>query len=240
MFGLERLGRRNSRLLFPIKLSVYQPIWIQARWALVGVITTNIQARGYVYLITATAGLEALALVAAAEIVFRPVGLLVTAWGRVSQPRLAELAGHNDIDEYYRIVRYALGILLLANLTLAIGLYITWATVESLLYGERYEDIGYLVIGWGIVVFIASVRAVFSSCLQALKKFRPLATATIVGSAVFLSSALFVLAFLGFRFILISLISAELVTLIYVLAAFFKHRPSANLQYAAATKTCAT
>ena len=238
MFGQKKGHKHSSKAGFQMNFRGYQPVWIQSKWALVGVLTTNIQGRGYVYLVTATAGLKALALVAAAEIVFRPVGLLITAWGRVAQPRLAEVAGRNDTYEYYRIVKFALLTLTMANVVLAAGLYLAWPTIKSLLYGERYQDIGYLVIAWGLVVFIASIRAVFSICLKSLKKFKPLATATIAGSAVFLLSALFILTFLGFRYILISLIAAELVTLLYVLTAYFKHRPVTNLQYVRGSKSC--
>ena len=239
-FGQKEARASSSTRLWPPKMVNYHPIWSQSKWALVGVVTTNIQGRGYVYLVSAAAGLEALAMIAAAEIVFRPMGLLVTAWGRVSRPRLADLASQSDFVEFHRIVGIALLGFFLSYGVLCGAVWLGWNLIEEYLYAERYSEMGSLVGGWALVVFIGSIRAIFSNSLQSLKRFKPLATATILGSVVFLATALVVLPNLGYRRILICLAVAELVSLFYIYFEYRKFAPSKNKQLNAESKSWAT
>jgi len=239
-FGQSAARASSSTRLWPPKIDNYHPIWVQSKWALVGVITTNIQGRGYVYLISAAAGLEALAMIAAAEIVFRPIGLLVTAWARVSRPRLAVLASQSDFVEFHRIVRIALLGLFLSYGVLCGVVWLGWNLIDEYLYLERYNEMGSLVGGWALVVFIGSVRAIFSNSLQSLKRFKRLATATVFGSLSFLASALVILPIFGYRRILVCLAVAELVSLFYIYIEYRKFGPSKNRQFGTESKTWAT
>ena len=114
-----------------------------------------------------------------------------------------------------------------------------WNLIDEYLYLERYNEMGSLVSGWAVVVFIGSVRAIFSNSLQSLKRFKRLATATVFGSLSFLASALAILPIFGYRRILVCLAVAELVSLFYIYIEYRKYGPSKNLQFDTESKTWA-
>jgi len=239
-FGENKTGILFSLTSFSLDLNAYRPIWNQAKWAFMGVVTTVFQGRGYVYLVTATAGLEAMASVAAAEIIFRPVGLLVTAWARISRPRLAALATESHFSDFNQILKYALLALFIAYAIVCGVIWLMWNAIDRTLYFGRYEGMGFLVAGWSLVVVLGSIRAIFSNALQSLKLFKPVAIATVVGSVAFLASAALVLPILGHRYILASLALAELVSLTHVLIQFRKYRRGKNWQFISDTGSSAT
>ena len=50
-------------------------------WSLAGVFANHVQSRSYVYIATSLAGVASLATINAIGLLFRPVSILVNAWG---------------------------------------------------------------------------------------------------------------------------------------------------------------
>ncbi len=56
-------------------------------------------------------------------------------------------------------------------------IYFAWTPLQIFIYGDRYEGIGWIVMGWAAVTLVESPRFILGISLQSLKRFKPLAFA---------------------------------------------------------------
>merc|ERR1711879_116038 len=61
-------------------------VWHKARWTLVGVLTTELHSRSYLFLTGSFFGTAAVGTLQSARIPFGPLSLMITAWSRFSRP----------------------------------------------------------------------------------------------------------------------------------------------------------
>ena len=64
-------------------------IWGKARWTLVGVLTTELHSRSYLFMTGSFFGTGAVGTLQSARIPFGPLSLMITAWSRFSRPLLS-------------------------------------------------------------------------------------------------------------------------------------------------------
>ena len=79
--GWRLTTRRSS-------LRRYKPIWREVRWSLVGSTTTLLQSQAHSFLVTSFFGPAAYAPLAAGQVIFGPVRIMMTAWTFVMQPEI--------------------------------------------------------------------------------------------------------------------------------------------------------
>lgn len=177
----------------------YGTIWRgHARWALLGVITTEATANAHVYLITLLQGPAVFAPIAASALLMRPVNVAQNALSDFERPQMATLiAGrrHREIRRSLVAFLLALGTIWLGTVAAAA---LVFAVNPRLLFPPAY-DTHFLIVAAGLWSAVAALRLVQipeSTLLQAAGAFRPLAMASLwssIGSVV----AVFVLILLA-------------------------------------------
>ncbi len=198
--------------------AIYMDVWRhQARWALLGAITTEIQNRGYIFIVGGFFGTAAVGMLQAANVVFRPVGLLVQSWARIARPLLALrlAAGETSSAQRFTHLSALSFVVLTALFTGAIAA--AWPLLEQHIFRGGYSGIKPLVILWGIATAVTLLPAAYSIEAQGLSKFRELSAASIIGAlASALALAVVVLAG-DFEWSVSAIILGQIASLIVIL-----------------------
>lgn len=181
-FSVGRIG--PLRGLVAETRRVFTEQWKEIRWSLVGVVTTEIQNRGYVYIAAAVIGPAAVAQLQAGRIFFGPLNLLTSAWARVARPQLAGLLARRDADGFDMTLRRAVQAFSLFNLIFLVVLWMTWPQLSALVFDGKYEDMGIVVAAWGAANVAFQCRSCLGIGVQAMRRFRELSMATIAGASV--------------------------------------------------------
>ncbi len=164
--------------------SSYSLIWADARYGLVGAIATEIQDRGYVFLVGLLRGEAAIGVLQAGRILSAPLSLAGTAWGRVARPRMTRMIAAGDLAGARReLVRGLIGLTLLAG-AVFLALALTWPWIEALLLRGRYEGISTIAAVWAGHAFVVVLSTAISFHLQAQERFQELARVSLVSSVV--------------------------------------------------------
>ena len=162
----------------------YRRIWADARWALLGSSTTIVQAQAHSLLVTLAAGPEAFAPLAAAQVLFGPVGVAINAVQNVMRPELAATIARGNRKAV--VVASVVSTALLAGAVIAFGAILAgaWPWVADALYTQKYhaQPMAGIALGCGVVALCRAVYTQPSSVLQALRRFRTLALGTIGGA----------------------------------------------------------
>lgn len=180
-----RLG--PLRALIADMRQVFRDQWREIRWSLLGVITTEIQNRGYIYIAAAVFGPAAVAQLQAGRILFGPLNLISGAWARVARPQLAGLIGHADAAGFDTVLGRAMRGFAAFNLLFLASLWMAWPLLSPLVFHGKYPDLEYLVAAWGIANIAFQCRSCLGIGVQAMRRFRELTMATIAGAAVSLA-----------------------------------------------------
>ncbi|PXA84196.1 hypothetical protein DMC47_41270 [Nostoc sp. 3335mG] len=183
-FGATMI-RRQMQAISLRSLCGYRPIWRgHARWAMLGVLTTEATANAHVYLITLLKGPAAFAPIAASALLLRPVNVAQNALSDFERPQMATLIAGQRIREVLRSLtafRLALAAIWLGTVGIAVSVF---AIDPHLLFPPAY-DASFLAIAaclWAIVAALRLVQIPESTLLQAVGAFRPLAMASLWSS----------------------------------------------------------
>mgnify|MGYP000016899369 FL=1 len=167
----------------PLSTSLnYSSTWKQSRWSLIGVMTTELQNRSYIFIITTFFGLEVLGIIQAGRVFFGPLNLLISGWGRVVRPVLAKLYQNNNIAKFKKIINISYLSFLLVNIAFGFFIFLFWDVINSNLYDNKFDNILQIVIQWGVVNLFLHIRSVSSVGLQATNRFDLLSFATVIGA----------------------------------------------------------
>ena len=215
LVGLLSMRRVTNLLSFrDISWTNYAPIWKQAKWSLVGVIAQHLKDRGYVYLVTTLGGFEAAGILAATAIIFRPVGMALTAWSRVARPQLARAAAHQEYKDMWRILRMSTAGFVLGFFALCLLVYLSWPLIDRHLFSQKYGQVNWIVVQWAISAAVAGLVAIAGIVLTSLKMFKELTMAVLYGSAVAMMAIPAVTLSLGYEFVPLGVIFGSIVTLV--------------------------
>lgn len=160
----------------------YKPIWVQARWSLIGAITTELQNRGYVIFVGAIFGATLVGFIQAGRVFFGPLNVITSAWTRVAKPTLARFHGEGQQTEFFRLTHLGAIGFLTFNVAFGLALWAAWPWLSTYLFENKYLNIEVVVIQWALVTLIFHVRSSYSTAVQAQNRFKELAWATIWGS----------------------------------------------------------
>lgn len=164
-------------------LLAYRQFLPQTRWAFLGGIAAELQARGYVFGVQVLRGVAANGMLQASRIVLSPIEMIGIAWGRVSVPRLAALVRAGRTDEAWAATR--LNVMLMAGFALCylLAVLLVWGWIESLVFGTRYPRMWEMVVAWGGFALVASGTRCLEWMFQAMERYRELAVLGLVNSA---------------------------------------------------------
>jgi O-antigen/teichoic acid export membrane protein len=175
-------------------IGTYRRISGEVAWSLAGVFANHVQSRSYVYIATSLAGVASLATINAIGLLFRPVSVLVNAWGASALPHLASALANGRIGEFDRAMVKALGGAALASVAIGVGLWFAWPPIERYLLAGKYGDGVLLLLPWAAASGASMLRYVGSVGLAAAREFKFLATAqTICGALAAGATAGFIL-----------------------------------------------
>lgn len=182
-FRLHGAGRKWFVLS---RISSYNKIWEQSRWALAGSLTTLFLAQAHSVIITSTNGPNAYAPLAAGFVLFGPVRVALLTWQNMVKPELAVALSESRQDAVRKQIRITTFLMAAAVLALALFLYLLWPWIHEFLYAEQYADEPMaLIVGlWSIITLFAASYNAPAAALQAMRDFRILAMASIYGAVI--------------------------------------------------------
>ncbi|MDV3482257.1 lipopolysaccharide biosynthesis protein [Sphingobium yanoikuyae] len=197
--------------LYPIR--EYRHVWReQSRWALLGIVTTEMAVNGHIYVVTTLAGPAAFSPIAIATLAWRPAMTIITAMTLLERPRLAAAMAAKAIERVKSIrrqLRYIFYSVFVLNLSLI---------ACAMIFFKKYFDKGkydITVIGtamalWMCVIFVRTVRTQDSVFLQAAREFRPLAMTSVIAAPVSLVLAAFMTQVFNPLFSIVGIILGEI------------------------------
>jgi O-antigen/teichoic acid export membrane protein len=175
-------------------LKTYRRIGKEVAWSLVGVVANHAENRSYVYIATSLAGMASLAAINAVGILFRPVSVLVAAWGQSTLPRLSAALANGRLVEFDRLVRRALFATALGSVAVGGVLWLLWSPIEHFVFADKYPDGILLLLPWAASSGASVLRYVSSIGLTAAREFKFLAKAqTVCGVLAAAATAGFIL-----------------------------------------------
>jgi O-antigen/teichoic acid export membrane protein len=175
-------------------IATYRRIAHEVGWSLVGVVANHAENRSYVYIATSLAGMASLAAINAVGLLFRPVSVLVSAWGQSMLPHLSAALASRNIGEFDRLLYCALLATALGSLAIGIVLGAAWGPIEHYVLADKYPDGILLLWPWAAASAASVLRYVASTGLMAAREFKFLAKAqTVCGVLAAAATAGFVL-----------------------------------------------
>jgi O-antigen/teichoic acid export membrane protein len=180
-FCVQVRGEGGKRRLFQGGwIATYRRISGDVAWSLGGVVANHIQSRSYVYIATSLAGMASLAAINAIGVLFRPVSVLVNAWGLSALPQLSAALANGRIAEFDRLLTRALAATAAASIAIGVVLWLAWPPIEHYLLADKYSDGALLLLPWAAASGASLLRFVGSTALMAAREFKFLATAQTV------------------------------------------------------------
>ncbi|MCD2314917.1 hypothetical protein LQ954_02000 [Sphingomonas sp. IC-11] len=208
---LARPGRQSWRF--------YRGVWqSRSRWALLGVLASEAAANTHVYLVTLTSGAAAMAPLAAAALLLRPLNVVQNALGEYERPQMARLIAAGKTSELRRTVRLFFWVLMLgwlAAVALAIGVL---CLAPHLVFPPDYDlDLVRLAtLSWISVTLLIMMQVPANIMVQASGGFRQLARTVIWSSLVNVAAVVIALVFFAPVWTIVAMALGWLVDLVLV------------------------
>ncbi|PTS88572.1 MULTISPECIES: lipopolysaccharide biosynthesis protein [unclassified Caulobacter] len=182
--GLVLATRGQGPLPGTRELAAFSGYARQSGWIFLGVSSTELLTRFYVFVVAGWYGAAALASLAATQQLLRPIPLLASSWGMVAR---ADLARRRDAGQWRAFSASTL-LALLGGAVVAVlwtfMIYEAWPLITEHLFGGKYAEDGWMVLLWGISAALGFGQVVVSAALQVLRAFKALALANTAASLV--------------------------------------------------------
>lgn len=155
----------------------YSGYWPDAKWTLVGAVSTMIVAQGHSVIVPALRDPATLAPLAAGFVVFGPVRVLFATIQNVLRPEIAKALADNLWSSARNQAILASGASLAGVLFVTSALFILWEPISARLYAEQYGDEPMVAITlmWAAASAAAGLGSGASALLQAMRRFKELA-----------------------------------------------------------------
>lgn len=190
-------GRGQGGLPGARELATYGAYARQSGWVFLGVSSTELLTRFYVFVVAGWFGAAALAALSATQQLLRPVPLLASSWTMVARN---DLARWRD-ESRWRAFMAAVGIASAGGAVVAAAwtaiIWAAWPLVTTHLFAGKYGQDGWMVVLWGVGAAIAFGQTVVSAALQVLRAFKALALANAAASLVAAAAILAILRGMG-------------------------------------------
>lgn len=214
----------SQRVRFSVVRGALHEAWAHGKWALGGVIVTWLQSQGYVAMLTILSTAESVAEANAAKLFLAPANLISTGLSSVFVPRLAILRGENEHHKLIQMARKMLALIVVITASITLIAYFIKDEVIERFFSKEYSDIGGLVLLWGVVFILQSIRSNASIVLIAYKKFRVITLCNTVTAILTILSGYFLIRVYGMPGSIIALASAEALLAIMLWLAFRSYK----------------
>jgi len=216
---ITRLPVENLTLSHPIKaFQSYAPIWIQARWALVGAITTIAVQQAHTAVVVVLKDPTAYAPLAAGYILYGPVRVLFQTIQNVVKPEMALAIAEKRTDDAKRQMLVVSALSVGGVLMVALAMQLAWPWLDQWLYQKEYKDepMRLIVTFWAAITVIGAFQNGPYTALQSLKLFQPLAIVTVYGALLGLFLVTLCVIWLDISWSLAGVLAAETFVAIWV------------------------
>lgn len=220
-------GRFRGPKLRPLRrgwLREYRRILHDAGWALIGVITTHLQARSYLYVAVNMVGLAGMAAINVVGILFRPIRLMAGAWGRAALPELSAHFAAGRIATVDRIIVRAFLTAGVGSAVWSLVLWLGWGEFERRFLVGHYPKAELLLWPWALAATLDGMGATLAIALQAAREFRYLAYVTIVGAPVTIATTAGAIAWHGYTWAMYGVALGYLVVLAMLIVRYWQVR----------------
>ena len=208
----------------------WSTIWRQqSRWALLGVTATEVQQRGYVYVVAAVFGLASVAILQAAALLYRPVQLVVHAWGKTARVILAGLIAERKFAEARAFTLRSLRLFGLFFAAFLVVLTLAWPLIKAHVLQGSFADAETVVVLWGAASAVIIAAGILSLEAQSMIRFRELSHASLAGAAA-CGVGLFIAVWLEeFRATLLAVIAGQGILLAMILRILYRSPEGSTL-----------
>lgn len=170
----------------------------QSGWIFLGVTSSELLARFYVFAVGGAYGNAVLALLSFSQTFLRPVPLLALSWSMVGRNDLVRRREAGAWGGFSRmLVLTCVGGLAVAAVWTLIA-FEAWPLITERLFDGRYAEARSLLPLWGLVAAMGFVQMVLSTGLQVLKAFKTLALANAAASLAAAGAILLAMGPLGY------------------------------------------
>lgn len=180
--GLARAARGLFAGLRLAELKGYIAYARQAGWIFLGVTSSELLARFYVFAVGGMLGNAVLAMLSFSQTFLRPVPLLATAWSMVGRGDLVRRREAGAWGGFARMVLIASAGGLAVAAAWSLIVWEIWPLVTERLFDGRYAEARSLLPLWGVAAALGLTQTVLSTALQVLKAFKTLAIVNGVAS----------------------------------------------------------
>lgn len=216
-FAAYLLSRRGDLYYAPvtgasIKIALKEN-WDHGKWVLLGVSSSLVQDRGYLYIVTALLGLGTLAEISAARLFMMPIGLLAFSSARIAVAKGSKMVSLKENKEYQEFIFSFISVLLIIWF-----LYFLFVLLASNMFieflGGKYSNTQNLIYLWGAFFFVYIVRVLLGTVMVVYREFRRQANYDMVGTVLAIISCFVLINIVGRIGAIISLIIGETATMI--------------------------
>lgn len=179
------------------ELKAYGDYVRQSGWVFLGVSSTELLTRFYVFVVAGWFGAAVLASLSATQQLLRPVPLLAMSWSMVARGDLARRRDAEAWSEFRRTLAVAVSAGLAVAAIWTLILHLAWPAIATHLFVGKYLSDGWMVALWGLSAAVTLAQTVVSTGLQVLRAFKPLALANSAASLVAAAGVLWAMRGLG-------------------------------------------
>ena len=179
------------------ELKAYGDYVRQSGWVFLGVSSTELLTRFYVFVVAGWFGAAALAALSATQQLLRPVPLLAMSWSMAARNDLTRRRDDEAWSDFRGMLALAASGGLGVALVWTLMLHLAWPAIATHLFDGKYLTDGWMVALWGVSAALTLGQTVVSTGLQVLRAFKPLALANSVASCVAAAGILLSLRALG-------------------------------------------
>ena len=216
-FAAYLLSKRGNLYYAPVNgesiKNALKENWDHGKWMVLGVTSSLVQDRGYIYIVSALLGLSALAEISAARLFLMPIGLLAFSSARIAVAKGAKMVSLKENKEYQEFIFSFISVLLIIWF-----LYFLFVLLTSNMFigflGGKYSKTQNLIYLWGVFFFVYIVRVLLGTVMVVYREFRKQANYDMVGSALAIISCFVLINTVGRTGAIISLIIGETATMI--------------------------
>jgi O-antigen/teichoic acid export membrane protein len=216
-FAAYLLSKRKNPYDAPVNgESIKQALkenWSHGKWVVLGVTSSLMQDRGYIYIVSALLGLSTLAELSAARLFLMPIGLLAFSSAKIAVAKGSKLVSLEENREYQEFIASFLSVLLIIWF-----LYFLFVLFASNLFigflGGKYSNTQNLIYLWGAFFFVYIVRVLLGTVMVVHREFRKQANSDMFGTALAILSCFVLINIVGRAGAILSLIIGETSTMI--------------------------
>lgn len=199
-------------------------VWVKARWTLVGVLTTELHSRSYLFLTGSFFGAGAVGTLQSARIPFGPLSLMITAWSRFSRPLLSRWHLENQEQRRLRYIGVSVVLFGAMNVVFFGLLWVLWDWVIEFIFKDLSPELFDIVILWFVLTLVLHLRTLVSVYHQSNSDFKFVSMTGIQGLILTLLASLVLILISDYRLMPVALIIGEVMMLGLLLWPILKKR----------------